>query len=243
MAGTPQETPLYIFGSGVPGHVVMALGGEEGNEPGGWLAGDRLIDLFRNDLSPSRGAALVLPRANANAISLFQRTTAELGDLNRLYPGDPQGLPMARLAAEIVGALQEFHVEALVDMHESWAFYNGRPMNGTAFLGQTVTASPADTGEALGRAVVDSENSRIQSETEQFFYRTWGAPPDNPDLPRQAPVQSYGGRGTNSLDLPRFVPGLVVLLVEMGQQQSIDRRVAMHVDIFEDVARRYGVIS
>src|SRR5262245_54277202 len=27
MAGTPQETPLYIYGSGRPGKIVMVLGG------------------------------------------------------------------------------------------------------------------------------------------------------------------------------------------------------------------------
>src|SRR5512146_2242365 len=47
MAGTPQETPLYIFGSGKPGPVLMILGGVHGNEPGGWMAADRLVDELR----------------------------------------------------------------------------------------------------------------------------------------------------------------------------------------------------
>src|SRR5688572_14996437 len=36
MAGTPQETGLYVYGSGQPGPIVMALGGVHGNEPAGW---------------------------------------------------------------------------------------------------------------------------------------------------------------------------------------------------------------
>src|SRR5687768_17502709 len=86
MAGTPQETPLYIYGSGRPGKVLMVLGGVHGNEPGGWLAGDRLQTSFR----PAQGAFLIIPRANRLATIAFDRTGGQ-GDLNRLYPGDHDG--------------------------------------------------------------------------------------------------------------------------------------------------------
>jgi hypothetical protein len=119
MAGTPYETPMYVYGSGQPGKILMTLGGVHGNEPGGWQAAERLQATFR----PARGAFIVVPRANKVPIQYFERTLPELGDLNRLYPGDPNGLPMARMAAQIVDALREFHVDALLDMHESWAFY------------------------------------------------------------------------------------------------------------------------
>ena len=44
MAGTPYETPLYIFGSGQPGEIITVLGGVHGNEPGGWLAAERIVE-------------------------------------------------------------------------------------------------------------------------------------------------------------------------------------------------------
>src|SRR5687768_9744443 len=85
MAGTPYETPLYIYGSGQPGEVLTVLGGVHGNEPGGWLAADEIVSALR----PATGALLVIPRANRVATNLFERTTDAMGDLNRSYPGDP----------------------------------------------------------------------------------------------------------------------------------------------------------
>src|SRR5688572_28830585 len=64
LAGTPYDTPLYIFGTGRPGPVVLILGGVHGNEPGGWLAADRLVD----SLSFQQGSAFVVPHANKLAM-------------------------------------------------------------------------------------------------------------------------------------------------------------------------------
>src|SRR3990172_5694147 len=115
MAGTPYETPIWIHGSGLRGKVLMVLGGVHGNEPGGWLAAQRLQESLR----PAAGAVLVLPRANRLAINDFVRTTEGRGDLNRLYPGDAAGLPMAQMARQIFETLREFRVGVLVDLHES----------------------------------------------------------------------------------------------------------------------------
>lgn len=240
MAGTAQETPLLIFGSGEPGPVLMVLGGVHGDEPGGWLAAERLLERLR----PARGALLIVPRANRLATLGGVRTTAALGDLNRQYPGNPDGLPMARMAAEITETARQFHVSHLIDMHESWAFYNNRPQNGTAFLGQTIGTDAAESSAALAEAVVEAVNSRILAPWERFFYRNRanngaGGPP--PGTPSQTPV-SPGGSGSSSLNLPRHMPGLSVLLVEMGQQQSLERRIALHVEVTEEASRRIGLI-
>jgi hypothetical protein len=246
MAGTAQETPLYIFGSGKPGPILMVLGGVHGNEPGGWMAAERLVD----ELRPTSGALLVVPRANKQAIAQFVRTTDELGDLNRLYPGDPDGLPMSRMAYEIVQTLTEFHATMLLDMHESWAFYKDRTstQGGTAFLGQTVS-SPNGPGATLGRAIVDVENQRIQAPDEQFFFREWpprgfefptpiaGAPTPTLSPNTVGPNAVFGG-SRSSLGLPSYVKGLGAILVEMGQQQALERRVQLHVDIATELLNR-----
>ena len=227
MAGTPQETPLFIFGSGNPGPVLVTLGGVHGNEPGGWLAAERAVESLR----PQSGALLVVPRANKLAVGLFERTTPELGDLNRLYPGRLDGLPMERMAYEIVRTLREFHATVLVDLHESWAFYKDRPQSGRAFLGQTVSMRPDGAGIELGRSVVDSINTRIQAPHEELFFREFPS--------RGSRSRSRSSR--SSLGLPRQIGGLVVLLVEMGQQQPLERRVALHFDVLSEVMRRVGI--
>jgi hypothetical protein len=248
MAGTPHETALHVFGSGQPGPILAVLGGVHGNEPGGWLAAERLHEK----LEPEAGAFLVIPRANLLATQQFVRTTDELGDLNRLYPGDPNGIPMARMAFEIVQALREFRASVVLDLHESWAFYRDRTetQTGTAFLGQTVSSSTA-RGVELAREVVAEVNQRIRAPHEELILRDW--PPRGftmaqpapgvttaPEPGTTGPVQAFGG-SRSSLGLSNHIPGLVAVLVEMGQQQPLERRIALHVDIVQETARRIGI--
>ena len=248
MAGTAYQTPLYVFGSGLPGPALMVLGGVHGNEPGGWFAAERLVDRLR----PRRGALLVVPRANRVADAALVRTTDEMGDLNRLYPGRPDGLPMAQMAAEITETLRQYRVNVLVDMHESWAFFNGRPQNGTAYLGQTVATSQDETARTLARETVAAVNDTIRYSWERLFDRN---NPDNPPAANGSPPTMGGGSsgggvpnagqsvpgGTSSLGLPRHVPGLSSLLVEMGQQQTLERRIDLHVQVATEVATRLGI--
>lgn len=248
MEGTPQETPIHIFGSGREGPIVGVLGGVHGNEPGGWLAAEQIRDTLR----PETGALIVVPRANALAVQQFVRTTDELGDLNRLYPGDPDGLPMARMAYEITETLREFRASHVLDLHESWAFYRDRTetATGTAFLGQTVSSSTAQ-GLALGRSIVEAVNGRILAPIEELTLREW--PPAGFVFPTPTPGGSptptpsasggfsFGRRSRSSLGLSTHLPGVVALLAEMGQQQAIERRVALHVDIVTEALRQVGM--
>ena len=132
-------------------------------------------------------------------------------------------------------------------MHESWAFYKDRTVNGTAFLGQTVATNPVDPGISLVRAVVDAVNRTVLYPHEEFSVREFppGGQPGqslaDQNLPRQAQAPP-GGRGTSSLGLAQFFPGLVPVLVEMGQQQALERRIALHVQVLEEVLRQTGVL-
>jgi hypothetical protein len=236
MTGTSYETPLYVFASGRPGKIALVLGGVHGNEPGGWLAADRVVDNLR----PENGALLVVPRANKVAVGLFERTTDALGDLNRSYPGFDDGLPMERMAVQICNTIRDYHVDLVHDMHESWAFYKDRATNGTAFIGETI-ATNGDAGTAIVKTVIERVNATAQNDREEFSYRDLNQPnPSDANLPRQTNVPPPG-RGTSSLGLNRTFPGLISILVEMGQQQAIERRVALHVQLLEEVLAEIGV--
>ncbi len=238
MAGTPSETPLHLFGSGLAGPVLMVLGGVHGNEPGGWMAADEVVASVR----PVAGALIVVPHANTVAISQFVRTTDELGDLNRLYPGDPNGLPMAQMAAHLVDAMREFHVGLVLDLHESWAFYRDRTatQGGTAYLGQTVASYPAEPGITLARDIVDAVNQEIEAPQEELTFRLRG-PAGGATDGTFTGAPGTGGIGNSSLGLPRYVTGLSAILAEMGQQQALERRVALHVDVVKEAMRLVGI--
>jgi Succinylglutamate desuccinylase / Aspartoacylase family len=250
MEGTPEETPIHIFGSGREGPIMAILGGVHGNEPGGWLAAEQICDTLR----PADGALIVVPRANTLAVQQFVRTTDDLGDLNRLYPGDDSGLPMARMASEIVATLRQCHVSLLIDMHESWAFFRDRTdtQTGTAFLGQTIS-SRGQIGESLAKVLVETMNTRLQAPYEEFYFRQWpprgfslstpsadsmGTPTPEPGT--SGPNAVFGG-SRSSLGLANYIPGLSAILVEMGQQQPLERRIAMHVDIVQEAMRQVGI--
>lgn len=234
MAGTPYETPLYGFGTGSFGPITLVLGGVHGNEPGGWQAAEEAVEEVR----PSSGGLIIIPRANRQATYAFVRTTDELGDLNRLYPGDPNGLPMARMAAEIIRTIRENHVSHVIDMHESWAFYKDRPQNGTAYLGQTISTQPSDEAVSLATNLISNVNQRILSSQEEFFFREFpnrSIDPATPAAESQTPVGS-----SSSLGIPTHVPGVIALLVEMGQQQDLDRRTSLHVEVLQQLMRETG---
>lgn len=212
MEGTEFEARGQIFHSGRSGPRVMVLGGVHGNEPGGWMAAEGIADW-----EVSRGMLIVLPRINHRSAAIFERTLPEYGDLNRLYPGDPEGLlPMARMASEITAIAQEWRPHWLFDLHESWGFFNERGENGgTAFIGQTVSAGSQEGVDTL-EAILARVNERISAREEISL--------------RFRPNGNFGGRGTSSLSLGRFVPGgMNTVLVEMGQDRQAEwRRAELH---------------
>ena len=235
--GTEYEAGGVIFHSGQPGPRFMILGGVHGNEPGGWMAAESIAGW-----EVQRGMLIVLPRLNHRAAAAFERTLEGYGDLNRMYPGDPNGQPMAHMAAEIVAVAEQWRPHWLFDLHESWGFFNERGANGgTAFIGQTVTSAGPATALDFVTGAVEAVNARI-TVREQLTMRNrpggnfggGGAFGDRNDLGSFA-----GRRGTSSLSLGTFVPGLNPVLVEMGQaNQPESRRSELHQMVVREMLDR-----
>ncbi|MSQ31221.1 MAG: hypothetical protein EXR64_04235 [Dehalococcoidia bacterium] len=253
-----KDTPWAADGveihSGRPGPRIMVLGGVHGNEPGGWLAAEAIADW-----QVERGSLLVLPRANGRAVAVMERTLPEFGDLNRMYPGNTNGLPMARMAAAIVEAGRAFQPELLFDLHESWVFYAERgSAGGTAFIGQTLSIGGGATEATVDRMahVVRSVNAAI-SPREEFYMRGAVTPrpgvqvvPSNTPPPGTTPSPTitpppngvtFGG--TSSLSLGQWIRGCVPILIEMGQQNQADsRRAALHQMLVRTTLDQSGML-
>lgn len=225
LPGTAWATPLSLRHSGAAGPVVLVLGGVHGDEPGAALAAEEIAIW-----EPKVGSLLVLPRANVLALEAGERTLPELGDLNRLYPGDPRSdRPMARMAAAIVGVAREFRVLTVYDMHESWQFFTEREEDGDASLGQTVSAGVGPESPLAARALVARANLQIEEGRERLVAR------------REIPPRRAST--TNSLGLGRFVSGLTTLLVEMGQEeQEVERRAGLHLMVARTFLESRGML-
>ncbi len=222
LAGTPSETGVVIRHSGVRGPAVVVLGGVHGNEPAGWLAADEVATW-----QPASGSLLVIPRANVQALNAFVRTFDTIGDLNRLYPGNPESqLLMEQMAHSILELCREFRAEVLLDMHESWAFYAEYPPNsGTGALGQTITAGVGPRQATIAQQIAEAANPRV-SAREQFIVRDG----TRFSRPTATPGPDGVNRGRSSLSAGGHVAGLTPILVEMGQEnQALDRRIELHL--------------
>ena len=249
LEGTRWETSLVLTHSGRAGSRVLVLGGVHGNEPGGWYAAEQIAEW-----EPRAGSLLVLPRANIVATRLFERTSPELGDLNRLYPGSnaPDALPMSRMAASIIDLVREFEVDLVLDLHESWGFYLERGAStGTAFIGQTVAKGTGPLPSSYFTEAVAAVNARISAREELTFRDRVGqlgqvgqstATPSTAGTPAGL-GGTTGGAGTSSLSIGVHVPGATAVLIEMGQiAQAETRRRDLHELLATEILTRHGVL-
>lgn len=112
------------------GPVVIVSAGTHGDEYEGQIIVSRLIREIDADMV--QGQLILLPMANAPAAEAGLRTSPlDDGNLNRLYPGDPQGTPSQVIAHYIEHTLLS-RAQYMVDLHSggSSLMYDGANMMG-----------------------------------------------------------------------------------------------------------------
>jgi predicted deacylase len=106
--------PVAVFRNG-PGPRVLLTGGVHGDEYEGQVMLMKLIRTLQ--VSNVRGHLIILPATNAPAVYAGRRTSPiDGGNLNRLFPGDPNGTPTQAIAHYIESVLLP-KVEYLFDFH------------------------------------------------------------------------------------------------------------------------------
>lgn len=108
------KIPIVRFKNG-DGPRLLLMAGNHGDEYEGNIALSRLAR--RIEVSRIRGEVTILPLANAPAVlGGKRRSPLDDGNLNRLFPGDPNGTPTARLAHFIEHELLPRH-DVFMDLH------------------------------------------------------------------------------------------------------------------------------
>ena len=95
--GSVLGVPVHVAMGAKPGKCLALVAGVHGDEAEGMAA---LVDLWR-ELDPAvlSGSMILVPVANPPAFGANQRRSPLDGlDLNRVFPGRPQGTPSERLA-------------------------------------------------------------------------------------------------------------------------------------------------
>ena len=97
------------------GPSLLVVAGNHGDEYEGHIAARRLVQSL--DLGRLRGRIIVLPSANHPALMAGQRTSPlDDGNLNRCFPGDPDGTPTRQIADYIEHELMPQSTHA-IDLH------------------------------------------------------------------------------------------------------------------------------
>jgi uncharacterized protein len=99
--GSWLTVPVEVLVGSRPHPRLVAIAGVHGDEPEGMLA---LLDFAgRSDPAAFHGAVVLVPVANPPAFAAHQRRSPLDGlDLNRIFPGKPDGTPSERLAHRLV---------------------------------------------------------------------------------------------------------------------------------------------
>jgi len=134
--GTDYETPVYIIKTDYKEPTIMVVAGTHGNEK----AGIKATEYLKDNLHIERGTLIIIPKANILACEENVRYFSPEINLNRVYPGNPQGNSVEKLAYEIFSLMKRYDIGLLVDLHESIEFYRKNPKN----YGQTVVIDSDD---------------------------------------------------------------------------------------------------
>ena len=116
--GSPVTIPLLVAHGAEDGPVLLLTTGMHGVEVGG---SEVVRQVLRERLAPSdlRGTVLAAPILNPFAFRAAEMNTPEDElNLNRVFPGSPQGLLSHRLAHAIMHALVA-RADYLIDLHSN----------------------------------------------------------------------------------------------------------------------------
>jgi len=176
MPGTKHETAVYRFQSESPNPGIIVIGGTHGDEPAGFEAAYRLLDYLSKN-HPLKGTIYVIPEANKMAIIHGERripvpesVAIDAGDLNRCYPGRPEGLPAYRLAYQITEFIKIHQIQLLIDLHESPYFaHEIHAFEGEISVpGQCIIYTGNEIASRLSHVVCEHINQQISAHEKKF---------------------------------------------------------------------------
>jgi predicted deacylase len=112
--GVPVSTPVLVLNGDNPGPTLCLTAAVHGDE----LNGIEMVRRVMHDLAPEdvSGAIIGIPIVNVQGFRRGSRYLPDRRDLNRYFPGNPNGSAAARIAHSFfVNVIA--HCDALIDLH------------------------------------------------------------------------------------------------------------------------------
>jgi len=103
----------HLFKTNVPGPNIALIGGVHGSERAGYEAAQQIVDNF----DFTGGNFLIIPKATATIPDEWGPGGL---NLNRQFPGNPEGNAAQRVAAVITQLLDDFSPCVIIDFHEAY---------------------------------------------------------------------------------------------------------------------------
>lgn len=213
LSGTELETTVTVRKGKDEGASVYVLAGIHGDEVAGWKAAERL-----KRLRPSAGTVYVLSPANRYGAEQGQRLTKERRDLNRNFPGDPEGCDAERLAAAMYADIKEKRPDLVLDLHEAVPEKGTRDALGNSLICQSMEGC----ADLVLELLLASETGAFGDEA----FTLYGSPP----------VGSVNRIVTEKLGIP-------VLTIETDRSEELTQRIEKQVKVVRFIFTYLNLLS
>ena len=212
--GTRFATPYYDNDSGKPGPTVVVVGGMHGNEPAGYMAARRLVDLM-----PQRGRLIVIPEANRLGIEAKSRTGSHPGDLNRDFPRSKSEGADSVLAKSIWSLVQSVKPDYLFDLHEGYDFHKINKQS----VGQSLIYYPTGDAYSMAKAMQSAVNKGISNKKHHFSLLRY-------------PIKGSLARAAG------LVLGTKAMILETSRKQPLETRISQHITMVKAALSRLQML-
>jgi predicted deacylase len=151
-----------VLDSGKPGPRVVVFGGTHGDETEGVLAANRLV---ASDLTLCAGVLEVVPIVHEAAyLNDTRMSPLDGANLARVFPGDPEGTPTARLAHALQTRVLT-GADLLIDLHTSGQSYDIPFLTGYIDDGRDRNGLGARAAAAFGADFIWRHETRVPGRT------------------------------------------------------------------------------
>ncbi len=112
--GVPVSTPVLVVNGALPGPTLCLTAAIHGDE----LNGIEIVRRVMHDIAPKKlsGAIIGIPIVNVQGFRRGSRYLPDRRDLNRYFPGNPNGSAAARIAHSFFTTIVA-QCDALIDLH------------------------------------------------------------------------------------------------------------------------------
>ena len=218
LEGTDEENAVCVLKGAEKGPTVYIVAGVHGDEQAGWRAGNLL-----KDATLKAGTLYIVSPANLYGAQADQRRTKEDRDLNRNFPGDPNGCDAERIAWSIYSDAADKDPVLVLDLHEAIAKeddYEALGANYDALGNSIICQDITEIGDLVMEVILASEAGELCSGKLTLY----GSPP----------VRSVNRVMTLELGIP-------TVTVETLRAEPLAQRVQNQLELVQFVLEYYGM--